>query len=857
MKIFRNILLFLFMGANTFAATWCVPDSLSTIQAAIDTAQSGDTVLVSNPYQNKGAIEIIGKKIALLSKGYIGNPATYNIATGAALYDTTNSLPLLKISNADSCMVKGFLLDQNGSENGGGVLIENSQHVVLHGIYFKGNCLVLNNATVLDTNTTYYNFSSGDSATISLVNSTLHCANSVWKNNESISLLNMDQSSDLTAQNLAVYGNTCSSSAYDINASTVDFNFITSYGNTFVSPAWALNSAYVFISNSILEFAPPIDIVQIDICYSAVPGDYPGTGNLSLDPYIDTTTTYPALSESSPCISAADPDTSGIPRLDILGQIRPNPEWAPPDMGAYESSRHVLLNEAHHYWISMAGDDTWGNGNLDNPFATLQAAIEYSSSSDTLIFQPGNYRACAEINNKSLTISSPYLFNRDSSYVDSVILYPDSGIIAPVIIARDVDSLEISGLSFKEGRGRYFYNNYTLGGALYCENSGCDLENVVFEDNQADYSGGALYASGSTLNLDHVDFNNNRAYLGGALSLSSSTATLAHININNNIASSGGGIYTENSTKLIGFYTQISNNIANSDSLILNLLKPSSVSQYGGGLYAVNSDIRLHNTLIDHNFAKNKGGGIALRSSKIFFVQSTLADNNSSTDSSAIFYINETSEPSLILNSILWNSGEFELELENTDIEITNSVLGGALMEILLSGNENDIQLLNVIDSDPLLDVNHSLSFGSPAIDQGVVSYELGDNYLINYTPSQYSGTAPDLGYNGASPEIYFDLELIETSIFDHPESYSLLRAFPNPFNPSTTLEFTLEQFGDTEISIYNIRGQLMQTLLQRELLPGTYSFTYNAAHLSTGMYICQLKQDGLPLSTQKLVLVK
>ncbi|MCK4529950.1 MAG: T9SS type A sorting domain-containing protein, partial [Candidatus Marinimicrobia bacterium] len=286
-------------------------------------------------------------------------------------------------------------------------------------------------------------------------------------------------------------------------------------------------------------------------------------------------------------------------------------------------------------------------------------------------------------------------------------------------------------------------------------------------------------------------------------------------------------------------------------------LKPSSVSQYGGGLYAVNSDIRLHNTLIDHNFAKNKGGGIALRSSKIFFVQSTLADNNSSTDSSAIFYINETSEPSLILNSILWNSGEFELELENTDIEITNSVLGGALMEILLSGNENDIQLLNVIDSDPLLDVNHSLSFGSPAIDQGVVSYELGDNYLINYTPSQYSGTAPDLGYNGASPEIYFDLELIETSIFDHPESYSLLRAFPNPFNPSTTLEFTLEQFGDTEISIYNIRGQLMQTLLQRELLPGTYSFTYNAAHLSTGMYICQLKQDGLPLSTQKLVLVK
>jgi hypothetical protein len=63
-----------------------------------------------------------------------------------------------------------------------------------------------------------------------------------------------------------------------------------------------------------------------------------------------------------------------------------------------------------------------------------------------------------------------------------VILYPDSGIIAPVIIVRDVDSLEISGLSFKEGKGRSFYNNYSLGGAIYCENSGCNLENIVFED---------------------------------------------------------------------------------------------------------------------------------------------------------------------------------------------------------------------------------------------------------------------------------------------------------------------------------------------------------------------------------------
>jgi len=856
-KIFRNIVLFLFTTASVFAATWCVPDSLSTIQAAIDTAQSGDTVLVSNPYQNKGAVEIIGKKIALLSKSYIKNPLTYNIATGVALYDSTNSQPLLKISRADSSMVKGFLFDQSDIGNGGGIWVENSNHVIFRGVHFNSNCLVLKNSEVFNTNTVHYDYVSSDSASITLINSSLAIENSTWKNIQSLSLLDMDQSSEISARNLAVYNNTCSSTAYNINSSSAEFNFITSYGNSFSFPVWNLSSSYALISNSILEFAPPIDISQYEIRFSAVPGNYPGTGNLSLDPKINMALAYPALLETSPCISAADPDTAGIPRTDILGLLRPNPAWAPPDMGAFESSRHMPLNGAHHFWVSTEGDDIWGNGNVDYPFATLQAAVDYSSSLDTLLLQPGNYHGCVEISNKSLTISSSYLLNGDSSYVDSVVLFPDSGVTAPIITAKNIDSLEISGLGFQEGRGRYFYNNYTLGGALYCENSNCDLENIIFENNQADFSGGALYASGSTISLDHVDFTNNRAYLGGALSFSNSTAMLSHVNIENNFASSGGGIYTENSTKLIGFYTNISNNIAISDSLDFHFQKPLSISQYGGGLYAVNSEIRLHNSLLAQNTALKKGSAIALRSSGIYLVQSTIANNHSIADSSAVIYVNETSDPSLILNSILWNSGEYELELENSDMEISNSIFDGALPGILDRGYGNDIQLSDVIDSNPLFEINYSLSLSSPAINRGLISYGLNGKYLINYSPSEFSGTAPDLGYLGAAPDVNFQLEPIVTSILEYPETYSLLRAFPNPFNPSTTLEFTLYEPGNVEICIYNIRGQMIQTIFDRKLASGTYGFTFNASHLSTGMYICQLKQDGLSLSTQKLLLVK
>ena len=144
MKTFHHIVLFLFIAASAFGATWCVPDSINTIQTAIDTAQSGDTILVSNPYQNIGSVEIIGKKIALLSKSYINNPANYVIATGTALYDTVNTLPLLKISNADGSMIKGFLLDKSDIGNGGGVLVENSNNVVFCGVNFNSNCFILN-----------------------------------------------------------------------------------------------------------------------------------------------------------------------------------------------------------------------------------------------------------------------------------------------------------------------------------------------------------------------------------------------------------------------------------------------------------------------------------------------------------------------------------------------------------------------------------------------------------------------------------------------------------------------------------------------------------------------------------------
>ncbi|MEA2077800.1 MAG: T9SS type A sorting domain-containing protein [Candidatus Marinimicrobia bacterium] len=857
MKIFRLILLFFVVISNAFAFVWHVPDSLSTIQAAVDTAQHGDTVLVKNVHQNAGSVEIIGKKIALLSKNYISNPSTYNISSGAALYGSVGTRPLLTINNADSSMIKGFLFDQNGMENGGGIFIENSQNILIEGVYFKGNSLLVNNSGITLANTIHYSYVSNDSSLLLFINSTVNIQNSTWKNSEAFSLLEVSTNSEFSASNLAVYGNTCSSHLYKIGSSYVYFDYITSYGNTTFAPVWNFTSAFVNISNSILEYSPPVDIAQCEISYSAVPGNYPGTNNISQNPMIDTTGVFPVLLDVSPCISAANPDTGGIQRVDILGHQRPNPIWAPPDMGAYESSRYMLLNDDHHFWISNEGDDIWGNGSVEYPFASLQVAVDYALDTDTLLLLPGEYRGSIEIENKSLTISSPYLLSGDSSYVDSIVLMPDTTINSPIFLLRDVDSVKVSGLHLKDGRGRQFYNNYSFGGAVYCEGSGLELKNLVFSNNKADYSGGAVYALNSELDIDGVSFNNNNAYFGGAISLSASTALLTNVSIEDNVASSGGGIYAENNSKIICYYTNISNNFAQSDSFAAHFSKPTSINQYGGGIFAINTGLRLHNTLIDNNFAQNKGAAIATRYGELNLVQSTIADNSIASDSSAVIQIYEPNESVIIINSILWNPNEPELELENTELLVDHSLLDGNIAAVIFHGQDNQSILQSVIDSNPIFDDDYSLILGSPCFDQGLISYVLDNSYLINYDVSEYTGTAPDLGYTGAFPSVAFELELVESSILDVPEDFSLLMVYPNPFNPNTILEFQLENPGKTRLSIYNIRGQLVRDLVRESLLPGRYRLNFHASSLSSGIYIARLSQEGSLLSSKKLLLVK
>ncbi|MCB9357530.1 MAG: T9SS type A sorting domain-containing protein [Calditrichaeota bacterium] len=89
-----------------------------------------------------------------------------------------------------------------------------------------------------------------------------------------------------------------------------------------------------------------------------------------------------------------------------------------------------------------------------------------------------------------------------------------------------------------------------------------------------------------------------------------------------------------------------------------------------------------------------------------------------------------------------------------------------------------------------------------------------------------------------------------------YPSSF-ILSAYPNPFNPSTTLSFSLPQNAGVTLTIYNVLGQVAETLLDAPLVAGSYSFTWDASAYPSGLYFAKLETTTGLSTIQKLTLLK
>ena len=88
------------------------------------------------------------------------------------------------------------------------------------------------------------------------------------------------------------------------------------------------------------------------------------------------------------------------------------------------------------------------------------------------------------------------------------------------------------------------------------------------------------------------------------------------------------------------------------------------------------------------------------------------------------------------------------------------------------------------------------------------------------------------------------------------PTEFSLSDAYPNPFNPSTTVELTVPEAGHVSVMVYNITGQFIAELADSYMDANQYQFTWQGENVPSGMYLLRAEYAG-QVFTQKLMLLK
>ena len=185
--------------------------------------------------------------------------------------------------------------------------------------------------------------------------------------------------------------------------------------------------------------------------------------------------------------------------------------------------------------------------------------------------------------------------------------------------------------------------------------------------------------------------------------------------------------------------------------------------------------------------------------------------------------------------------------------------------------NINIVDIDNDNDMDILFRANCSSTFLIYLINNGEdeswQTVRRGDPYIVYYLldDTNNDGRADFLGVNfyDSSLLVAYNSSTPSPNQPDPIESFSntLIGNYPNPFNPETKISYSLAKEGNAELTIYNIKGQKVKTLMNDHVDAGEHSVIWNGkdkngTDVSSGVYFCRLKTvDGV--QNRKMLLLK
>ena len=205
----------------------------------------------------------------------------------------------------------------------------------------------------------------------------------------------------------------------------------------------------------------------------------------------------------------------------------------------------------------------------------------------------------------------------------------------------------------------------------------------------------------------------------------------------------------------------------------------------------------------------------------------------------------------------------------NVGLEFINGKLAAGGGKLLLAWPEvGNITYSNASIAQPIWSRRVSRSTESEERSLSLAVDENGKG-IFGYLSVPFSGNSSNLS---DTADIYITTMDISSNITSVkyetpriPDRFILMDAYPNPFNPSTTIQFSLPQAGFATLKIYNTLGEEVTSLISERLNAGTYSKNWNAANMASGIYFYRLfvltegqnGQAGSYIETKKLVFLK
>ena len=439
------------------------------------------------------------------------------------------------------------------------------------------------------------------------------------------------------------------------------------------------------------------------------------------------------------------------------------------------------------------------------------------------------------------------------------------------------------------------------GGAFYASNSNPTLTDVTITGNTAESEGGGMYLYLSDPTLTHSTISNNTASQGGGMSLDQSNATLTHVTLSNNIcvlsnysyyySTWGGGMYLYLSDPTLTHVTISGNtggdygggmSLTTSNPILTHVTISGNTADYGGGIELYdNSDATLINSIIWDNSPES----ILIWDSNTDAAITTYSDieggweGEGNINADPLFTEADNGDYTLQSNSPCIDTGTADIDGDGEE-DITD-YFGlapdmGAFEFVIAgpTGLQFTIEDTSVtLTWDPITDDNLTLMFykvdrsTDSLFTTDLVANIAHENFFIDNdlewdTEYYYRVTAFFGFWSGYSDVISVILNWMYISDSDGiPTSYKIHQNYPNPFNPVTTLRYDLPEDAVVNITIYDMMGRQVRTLVSSQQTVGYKSVLWNATNdagspVSAGLYFYMI-QAGEFRQTRKMVLVK